>query len=206
MIYHYCRVSTKEQNLSRQIQALNQYKPADKVFADKQSGKDFDRTAYQELKRTVVSGDEVIIKELDRLGRNRDETKQEIRWFGDHGVTLRILNVPTTLMEFGDQEWIRDMVNSIIIEVLSSVAQEEREKIRRRQAEGIAAMPVVNGKKVSMKTGAAYGRPAATFDAYPEFRSMYDAHMRGEITITKACEALGMCRATWYKLAEGMAA
>lgn len=206
MIYHYCRVSTKEQNLDRQLQALSAYKPADRVFADKQSGKDFDRTAYQELKRTVVSGDEVIIKELDRLGRNKDETKQEIKWFGDHGVTLRILNVPTTLMEFGDQEWVRDMVNTIIIEVLSSVAQEEREKIHRRQAEGIAAMPVVNGKRVSNKNGAAYGRPAATLETHPNFAMLYGAHKRGEITIQKACEQLGICKATWYKLCYEMEA
>ena len=200
MIYHYCRVSTKEQNLDRQFKALAQYKPADKVFSDKQSGKDFDRQAYQALKRTVVSGDEVIIKELDRLGRNKDEMKQEIKWFSDHGVTLRILNVPTTLIDFGDQEWVRDMVNTIIIEVLSSVAEEERVKIRQRQKEGIEAMPIVNGKRVSNRNGAAYGRPAATLETHPGFPGLYDAHKRGEISVAKACERLGICKATWYKL------
>lgn len=204
MIYHYCRVSTKEQNLSRQFAALNAYKTADRVFSDKQSGKNFDRPAYQELKRTVRSGDEVVVKELDRLGRNKEETKQELRWFSEHGVTVRILNVPTSLIDFGTQEWVRDMVNNVIIEVLSSVAQEEREKIRQRQAEGIAAMPIRNGKRISAKSGAAYGRPAAK--ATPEFRDLYEDWRTGGVTVTEACSKLGICRATWYKLARGEAA
>lgn len=204
MIYHYCRVSTKEQNLDRQLNALSTYKPADRVFTDKQSGKNFDRPAYQEMKRCVVAGDEVIIKELDRLGRNKDAMKQEIKWFGDHGVTLRILNVPTTLMEFGDQEWVRDMVNTIIIEVLATVAQEEREKNRARQAEGIAAMKIVNGKRVSNRDGAAYGRPAVTLNQFPEFPALYDAWVKGTETVANACKRLGMCKSTWYKLAKEM--
>lgn len=204
MIYHYCRVSTKEQNLDRQLNALTAYKPADRVFTDKQSGKDFDRPAYQALKETVLSGDEVIIKELDRLGRNKEAVKEELAWFGKHGVTVRILNVPTTLIDFGDQEWVRDMVNTIIIEVLSSVAQEEREKIRQRQREGIDAMMVVGGRRVSNRNGAAYGRPAATLDRFPEFPALFSAWQAGETTVVAACERLGICKATWYKLAKGM--
>ena len=204
MIYHYCRVSSRDQNLDRQLKALSACKPADRVFTDKQSGKDFDRPAYQELKRTVNPGDEVLVKELDRLGRNKEETKRELQWFSSHGVTVRILNIPTSLIDFGTQEWVRDMVNNIIIEVLSSVAQEEREKIRQRQREGIDAMPTQNGKRVSAKSGAAYGRPAATISTHPQFPSLYAANRRGEISVTEACERLGICRATWYKLANGM--
>ena len=203
MIYHYCRVSTREQNLDRQLNALAAYKPADRVFTDKQSGKDFDRPAYQALKETVVAGDEVIIKELDRLGRNKEAVKEELAWFGKRGVTVRILNVPTTLIDFGDQEWVRDMVNTIIIEVLSSVAQEEREKIRQRQREGIDAMAVVDGKRVSNRNGAAYGRPEKTPEEFP---LLFAAWKAGETSVEKACKRLGICRATWYKLAKGMPA
>lgn len=201
MIYHYCRVSTKEQNLARQLSSLSAYKPADKVFSDKQSGKDFSRVAYQEMKSILRSGDEVIVKELDRLGRNKEEVKKELQELSAAGVTVRILNVPTTLIDFGSQEWIRDMVNNIIIEVLSSVAQEEREKIRQRQREGIDAMPIVNGVRISTKTGKTYGRPAASLSATPGFTEHYEAWKNGSTTVTEACNTLGISRSTWYKLA-----
>lgn len=76
MIYHYCRVSTKDQCLDRQLTALNEYKVADRVFCDKMSGKNFEREAYQQMKLVVSAGDEIVIKELDRLGRNKDEVKR----------------------------------------------------------------------------------------------------------------------------------
>ena len=128
--WFYGRVSTKEQNLERQLVVARQYKniPVENVYCDKQSGKNFDRTEYQKLKSVVKSGDEVIVKELDRLGRNKDEIKAEIAWFKDNGVTLRILDVPTTLIDFQGQEWIRDMVNNILIEVLGAMAEQEREE------------------------------------------------------------------------------
>lgn len=159
MIYGYVRVSTREQNLERQISAIEKFKKPDKVFCDKQSGKDFDRPEYQRLKFLVTTGDEVVIKELDRLGRNKEAIKEEIQWFKDKGVRLRILDVPTTLLDFGEQDWIGDMLNNILIEVLGAVAQNEREDIRRRQREGIDAMEKVEGKRISKKTRKYYGRP-----------------------------------------------
>ena len=89
MIYGYCRVSTKEQNLDRQTSALTSYKALDRIFSDKQSGKDFARDAYQELKSAVMAGDEVVVKELDRLGRNKEEVKAELEWFKRMGVVVR---------------------------------------------------------------------------------------------------------------------
>jgi DNA invertase Pin-like site-specific DNA recombinase len=115
MIYFYARVSTKEQNLARQLEAAKAYKDVDRVFSDKQSGKNYERTEYQAMKSILVRGDEVVVKSLDRLGRNKDATKAEIQWFKEHGVVLRILNVPTSLIEFKGQEWIADMVNNILI-------------------------------------------------------------------------------------------
>ena len=196
MIYFYARVSSKDQNLARQLTAAKAYKNIDRVFYDKQSGKDFERKDYIKLKKTVVSGDEVIIKELDRLGRNKEGIKEEIKWFKERGVILRILDVPTTLIDFKGQGWIGDMLNNILIEVMGAMAQQEREKTERRIAEGIAAMPIVNGKKVSTKTGNEYGRPALKLN--DDFEKFLKKQKDGELTVAECCEQLGISRATWY--------
>ena len=196
MIYFYGRVSSKDQNLARQLEVAKAYKNIDHVYCDKQSGKDFDRPEYQKLKAVVTAGDEVIVKELDRLGRNKDEIKVEIAWFKENGVDLRILDVPTTLIDFQGQEWIRDMVNNILIEVLGAVAQQEREKTNRRQREGIDAMPVVDGKKFSTKKGCAYGRKPV--DLGDDFEKFLKKQKDGLMTVNECCEALGIGRSTWY--------
>ena len=196
MIYFYGRVSSKDQNLARQLEAAKAYKNVDHVYCDKQSGKDFDRPEYQNLKTVVVPGDEVIVKELDRLGRNKDGVKEEIKWFKDHGVILRILDVPTTLIDFQGQDWIADMVNNVLIEVLGAVAQQEREKTKTRQREGIEAMPVVNGKKYSPKRGRAYGRPAVALGG--DFEKFLRKQKDGQMTVNECCAALGIGRSTWY--------
>lgn len=202
MTYFYARVSTRDQNLDRQLAVAKAYKDIDRVFVDKQSGKDFERVEYQELKRTVRSGDEVIIKELDRLGRNKDGIKAEIEWFKAHGVTLRILDVPTTLIDFQGQDWIADMVNNILIEVLGAIAEQERLKNKQRQREGIEAMAVVNGKKVSHKTGNAYGRPKREVK---EFQVYLQKVKNGESTVVDACKELGISRTQWYRLIKEVA-
>ncbi len=196
MIYFYGRVSSKDQNLARQLEAAKAYKNVDHVYCDKQSGKDFDRPEYQNLKTVVVPGDEVIVKELDRLGRNKDGVKEEIKWFKDHGVILRILDVPTTLIDFQGQDWIADMVNNVLIEVLGAVAQQEREKTKTRQREGIEAMPVVNGKKYSPKRGRAYGRPTVALGG--DFEKFLRKQKDGQMTVNECCAALGIGRSTWY--------
>ena len=141
MIYGYMRVSTKAQNLNRQEDALLEFGvEKDNIFADKESGKDFDREKYQEMKSILKRNDVLVIKELDRLGRNKVMIKEELRYFKDNGIRLKILNIPTTLIDIQEgQEWIIDMVNNILLEVMSSIAEEERKKIKERQAEGIAA-------------------------------------------------------------------
>ena len=201
--YFYSRVSAKDQNLARQIAVARQYKdiPEENVYCDKQSGKNFDREQYAAMKSKLVSGDEVIVKELDRLGRNKDEIKAEIAWFKDAGIDLRILDVPTTLIDFQGQEWIRDMVNNILIEVLGAVAEQEREKTLRRQAEGIAAMPVVNGRKVSARTGRGFGRQEKRPDGFAE---IYRRQQRGELALKEALALAGVGRTRWYELAREM--
>jgi DNA invertase Pin-like site-specific DNA recombinase len=201
MIYFYTRVSTKDQNLARQLEEAKSYKNVDEVFCDKQSGKTYNRPEYQRLKSIVQKGDEVIVKEMDRLGRNKVATKEEIQWFKDNGVILRILELPTTLIDFNGQEWIADMVNNMLIEVLTTIAEQEVKKIDKRRAEGIAAMPVVDGKRVSIKKGTTYGRQSISLGE--DFQKFLKKQKDGEMTVVECCEKLGISRRTWYnKVAE----
>lgn len=200
MRYFYGRVSSKDQNLDRQLESARKYKDIDKVYTDKQSGKNFDRSGYLEMKSVLRKGDEVVVHSLDRLGRNKEMIKEELAWFKEHGVVVRILDVPTTLIEYPEgQEWIMDMVNNILIEVLGAFAEQERENIRKRQAEGIAAMPVdESGKKVSRKTGRGFGRQEKRPDNFAE---IYARQKSGEITLKEALSLVGVGRTRWYELA-----
>lgn len=202
MKYGYARVSTKEQNLARQLEALKRYAPDlddAHIFTDKQSGKDFNREAYLQLKACLSHGDEVFIEELDRLGRNKVEIKSELEWFKSQGVQVRILDVPTTLIDFQGQDWIGDMVNNILIEVLGAVAEQERKKTRKRQSEGIAAMPVVDGRRVSARTGRGFGRPASVVDQ-GLFENLRQKQKDGLMTVSECCKELGISRSTWYDM------
>lgn len=200
MIYAYLRVSTKEQNLERQLIAVKEYRAKllnENIYSDKESGKNFDRTEYLKLKAILQPGDELIIKELDRLGRNKEEIKKELSWFKEHKIIVRILNVPTTLMDFNGQEWILDMINNVLIEVMGAVAEQEREKILERQKEGIAAMPIVDGKKVSTKTGRPMGNPGKDLSGFAEF---FEKTKKGELSVSESCRQLGISRTHWYRL------
>ena len=192
MIYGYIRVSTKEQNIDRQVNSLIKYgvEPSN-IKVDKQSGKDFNRENYQLLRNEILrAGDTLVVKELDRLGRNKDLLKEELEYFKKKGVRVKILNIPTTLMDIpAGQEWLIDMINNIIIEVLGAVAEEERKKIKTRQAEGIAA---------AKDRGVRFGRPRATFpflwaDVYPKYKAK-------EITGVDAMKMLNLTKTTFYKL------
>lgn len=198
--YFYGRVSSADQNLARQLESARQYKNINEVFTDKQSGKNFDRKGYLEMKKILEPGDEVVVHSLDRLGRNKEMIKEELAWFKANGIVVRILDVQTTLIEFpAGQEWIMDMVNNILIEVLGSFAEQERENIRKRQAEGIAAMPVdKNGKKISKKTGRGFGRQEKRPENFAEVLKMQKS---GEISLVKALELTGVGRTKWYELA-----
>lgn len=197
MMYFLTRVSSRDQNLARQIAVAREYFdiPDENVFCDKVSGKNFKRPEYQRLKSVVRPGDEVIVKEFDRFGRNKAEMKQELEWFRQQGVVLRILDIPTTLIDFKDQTWVLEMVNNILIEVLGSIAEQERVKIRQRQREGIDAMPIIDGKHISTKTGRPIGRPE---------KEINYKLLQGE-TVTEACNRLGISRTQWYRITKKMA-
>ena len=204
MIYFYARVSTKGQNTDRQLEAAKTSPGVDEVFVDKQSGKNFDRPEYERLKALVVKGDEVVVKELDRLGRNKEGVKAELEWFKEQGVLVRILDIPTTLMVFPEgQSWVLEMVNNVLIEVMGAIAEQEREKILKRQKEGIAAMPVVDGKKYSTKKGCAYGRKPVTLG--DDFEKFLKKQKDGLMTVEECCKVLGIGRSTWYAKAKELA-
>lgn len=201
--YFYGRVSSKGQNLARQLESAKNYgKPFDHVFTDKKSGKDFEREDYQKMKSILEPGDEVVVHALDRLGRNKEMIKEELAWFKEHGVIVRILNVPTTLIEYpAGQEWVMDMVNNILIEVLGAFAEQEREDNKKKQAEGIAAMPVnEKGRKISTKPGKeghVYGRKEKRPDNFSE---VYARQQGGEIKLAEALKLTGVGRTRWYEL------
>ena len=198
MKYFYARVSTKEQNLARQIETAEKYNiPTKNIYCDKISGRIKERPQYDILKERLVRGDEVYFQELDRIGREKALIKDELEWFKSNGIIVRVLDLPTTLIEFpAGQEWVLEMVNNILIEVLGTIAEQEWEKIRKRRNEGIAAMPIVDGKRVSTKTGMPTGRPPRGID----ITEMRPRVAGGEITVTAACKELGISRQTWYRL------
>lgn len=203
--YFYGRVSSKGQNLDRQLASAKNYRSHyDRIFTDKKSGKNFERKDYNEMKSIVKKGDEVVIHALDRLGRNKNGIKQELAWFKEHGVIVRILNVPTTLIEYPEgQEWVMEMVNNIIVEVLGAVAEQEREDMLIRQAEGIEVMPVDDeGYKISSKTGNRFGREKKR----PEnFLEVYERQQRGELSLKEALAEVGVGRTRWYELVKEVA-
>lgn len=140
--FGYARVSTKEQKTDRQVIALTEYGVEERnIIVDKESGKDLNRNGYQSLKNTMLRrGDTLVIKSLDRLSRNKADIKKELEYFKDNGIRIKVLDLPTTLMELSEgQEWVFEMVNNILIEVLGTIAEQERRNIKQRQAEGIAA-------------------------------------------------------------------
>ena len=138
--YGYVRVSSKDQNIERQLIALKNAGISEKhIYIDRQSGKNFNRPAYKKLCRRLQSGDTLYIKELDRLGRNKVEIKEELSKLRKKKIRIKITNIPTTMHDYGEDDWILDMVNNILVEVLAAVAEQERAANHQRQAEGIAA-------------------------------------------------------------------
>ena len=200
--YYYARVSSKDQNLERQLAAFYELGATDReIITDKESGKDINRAGYQALKTTMLRcGDTLVVKSLDRLSRNKKDIRDELRYFSDHGIRLKVIDLPTTMMDLAvGQERVFEMVNNILIEVLGTIAQQERETIRQRQREGNEAMPIgEDGKRHSTKTGRAVGRPALVYP--PNWDEVYADWKAGKITAKAAMEQTGLKRTSFYKL------
>lgn len=191
-IYGYARVSTREQNLDRQIHQLGQYVSHENILVDKASGKNLERQGYQALKGALGlrEGDVLYITSLDRLSRNKQDIKKELEWYKEKHIRLKILDLPTSLIEVPEgNEWIQEMITNILVEVLSSIAEQERITIHRRQAEGIAA---------AKEKGKYLGRPK--IEKPPAWKEVILKLERKEITAVKAMEILGMKRSSFYKL------
>ncbi len=191
MEYGYARVSSTEQNLDRQILELEKHVARENIVADKASGKDTEREGYQALKGRfgLREGDTLYITSLDRLSRNKEDIKKELQWFREKKVRLKILDLPTSLVEVSEgQEWIIEMVQNILIEVLASIAEQERLTIRKRQREGIEA---------ARRKGKHLGRPELPLP--DNFEDVYNRWKKGAITARKAMDTLGMSRSHYYR-------
>ena len=194
MEYGYARVSSTEQNLDRQILALQKYVKQENIVVDKQSGKNLDRPGYNALKGMfgLRSGDVLYIVSLDRLSRSKADIKSELDWFKENKIRLMILDLPSSLIQVPDeQEWIIDMIQNILIEVLASMAEQERLMIRKRQREGIEA---------AKKKGKHLGRPKA--EVPDIFDEVYEAWTAEEITAKEARKKLNMSSSSFYRLLE----
>lgn len=195
-VYGYARVSTKKQNIDRQIEAIKDYCRRegveisdDDIFQDKSTGNNFDRTEYTILKRILRQGDTLIIQDTDRLGRNRRMVRDELRDFKGKGVRLRILNIPTTLMDLKDNDWVMDMVNNILIEVYTSIDEQDNIKRSERTIEGLEA---------ARKKGKTLGRRKIRVNS-DRFRELYYEWKKGKFTGVEVQRLLGLSSPTFYR-------
>ena len=192
MTYGYVRVSSRDQNEERQIIAMRDFGVEDKlIYLDKQSGKDFDRPQYRKLMRKLKNGDTLVIKSIDRLGRNYDEILVQWRTITKQKkAAIVVLDMPL-LDTRQNRDLTGTLIADIVLQLLSYVAQTEREFIKQRQKEGIAA---------AKAKGIRFGRPPKPL---PEnFHSCYQRWKQGEITGTSAAKECGMPLATFRYRAE----
>ena len=190
-VFYYARVSSREQNLDRQIEEFKNLGADEReIICDKESGKDLERTGYQALKNAMLrSGDTLVVKSLDRLSRNKSDIKMELQYFKDNNIRVRVIDLPTTMMELPPgQEWVFDMVNNILIEVLGTIAEQERLTIRARQREGIDSAKKHNKHLGRPKTV----KPENWEDVYTKWRN-------GEITAREAMSLLGVGKNVFYR-------
>lgn len=208
MIYGYARVSTTDQNLDRQLEQLKQYIADERyIITDRASGKNFDRRGYNTLVGTestaplLHEGDLLLITSLDRLGRNYIEIKEQWEYITRTlKADIKVLEIPLLDTTATDGNLDKRFIADLVLQILSYTAEKERENTRRRQRQGIDVMKVVDGKRISAKTGRPTGRPNAE---YPDdWERVYSEWQSGAITATKAMQTLGMKRTTFYKLAK----
>lgn len=195
--YYYARVSKKDMDETRQIESfLKLGASPQEIFLDKRTGKNFDRPQYREMKEKLKSGDEVFVHELDRLGRNRQMILDEIRWFQANDITLRSLDIPTTMQEYTKEtELIGKMVNNILIEVYATLAEQELQRKEKRQREKIDAMPrdPETGKILN------YGRKKTSVEEVAEFSDYFELVEEGHLTPSKAMKLMEVKKTTYYK-------
>ncbi len=201
MRYGYHRTSTKEQHLDRGVAEITEYckqncLELERIYTDQQTGKNFSRPRYQVLKEDVLrSGDELIITEVDRLGRNKKDTLKELQYFKENGIRVKILELPTTLMDYSKldnsmEEMLMETINNMLIELYAAMAQSEIEKKEKRQREGIEA-------KKARGEWEDYGRPRVI--TQEKFNQEYQRVVDGELRPTMLMRKLGMSKSTFYR-------
>lgn len=191
--FGYMRVSTIAQNLDRQEDVLIKYVSVDEsgkpyIYSDKASGKDFERKGFQEMFRAMRHGDTLYVKSIDRIGRNKHQIKQYLEKLRNKQIRLKVIDIPTTMHDFpSEQDWIADMVNNILIEVYTSIAEQERNTIIQRQREGIEAAKA-NGKHL--------GRPIIEYPS--DWGHLYNLWVKGIITSKEFMIKVEMKKSTFY--------
>ncbi len=189
-VYGYARVSTRDQNLARQLDAFAAFGvPCGNVFADKASGKNFERPAWLRLVSTLEKDDVVVVKSIDRLGRNYEEILEEWRLVTKEcGAAIVVLDMPLLDTRERSGSVTNALISDIVLQLLSYVAQVERDNIRQRQAEGIAS---------AKARGVRFGRPRK---AKPKaFPAVSKAYQEGLVTRGQAAKKLGVCASTFDK-------
>lgn len=187
--YGYVRVSSREQNEDRQLDALREMEIAKRnIFIDKQSGKDFERPQYKRLVRKVKREDLIYIKSIDRLGRNYSEIQEQWRFLTkEKGADIVVLDMPLLDTRRG-KDLMGTFLSDIVLQVLSFAAENERTNIRQRQAEGIAA---------AKARGVRFGRPQIIMPEY--FGKTVRSWERKEITVEEAVRRCGVSESTFYR-------
>ena len=187
--YGYVRVSSREQNEDRQLDALRGMEIAKRnIFIDKQSGKDFERPQYKRLVRKVKREDLIYIKSIDRLGRNYSEIQEQWRFLTkEKGADIVVLDMPLLDTRRG-KDLMGTFLSDIVLQVLSFAAENERTNIRQRQAEGIAA---------AKARGVRFGRPQINMPEY--FGKTVRSWERKEITVEEAVRRCGVSESTFYR-------
>lgn len=185
----YARVSSKGQNLDRQIEEFMKMGiPEKNIYWDKLSGKDFDRTGYLYAKKCLETGDTLVIDDLDRLGRN-DDLRKEWQYFTENEINVRVLNMPSLNLNYDDESIkpLAKMIRNIVFEIFCWEAQNKRATILRTQSDGI---------RLALEKGNPYGRPKVEIPT--NFEEVYNMWKKGEITGTKAIAETGLKRNKFY--------
>lgn len=191
-IFGYVRVSTKEQNEDRQLLALSDYQiPAKNIYMDKLSGKNFDRPAYKKLTRRLKKGDLLVVKSIDRLGRNYEDIIEQWKFITKEiEADIVILDMPL-LDTRRDKDLLGTFISDLVLQILSFIAQTEREYIQQRQAEGIAA---------AKARGVRFGRPA--LPVHERFEEFYLKWEKGLISSRSAAKEMNISQRTFLNWAK----
>ena len=188
----YARVSTVDQNEARQMEALRE-EGVDKIYMDKKSGKDFNRPEYQKMIASLKKGDVLVVHSIDRLGRNYEEIIAEWRKITKEIEADIVVQDMPLLNTTQNKDLTGTLISDIVLQLLSYVAQRERENIRQRQKEGIA---------IAKAKGKYKGRAKKEIDK-ELFKETKRSWQRGKITKVQFAEIMGVSRSTLYKLLEG---